>query len=157
VLLAAAAEQGLPGVGLLGEMPAIAPQLPYPSASAAVLRTFSAMAGMTLQLDELERYGSQMQEQLYAAYQQALKVLRDLSAESSESEAPKTEPSEEASNQPPPPPSGMLSETDRARIEELFVEAAKDRVKAFELKTRLDHLGVFRQYEDRFLALFKDT
>ena len=44
---------------------------------------------------------------------------------------------------------------DERRIEGLFEQATKDRSKAFELKRVLDRLGVFKQYEDRFLDLFK--
>ncbi|MEK7232374.1 MAG: PAC2 family protein [Elusimicrobiota bacterium] len=147
VLLAVAAEQGLPGVGLLGEMPALALHLPYPSASAAVLRIFCTMTGMTLDLDELERYGRQMQEQLSDAYQQAIKALRDAGpAQAQEEEA--LRPVLEADE-------GSSSE-DAQRVEKLFLEAAKDRAKAFELKSELDRLGMFRQYEDRFLGLFKE-
>lgn len=142
VLLAAAAEQGLPGVGLLGEMPGLAYQLPYPSASAAVLRTFASMAGMSLDLEELELYGRQTQEQITAAYHQALKAL-------GEGEPP------EKPEAPPPEASGGLPAEDSARIERLFADAVQDRSKAFALKTELDRLGVFRQFEDRFLALFK--
>lgn len=145
VLLAAAAEQGLPGVGLLGEMPVLAPHLPYPSASAAVLRSFSAMAGIPLELDELERYGRRMQEQLSDAYQTALKALRDAGPEAAEEEPAR--PAPETAEGP--------SDEDTRRVEELFLQAAKDRAKAFELKTELDRLGLFRQYEDRFLGLFK--
>lgn len=142
VLLAAAAEQGLPGVGLLGEMPGLAYQLPYPSASAAVLRTFASMAGMNLDLEELELYGRQTQEQITAAYQQALKAL-------GEGEPP------DKPEAPPPEPSSGLTAEDSARIEKLFLESGHNRAKAFALKTELDRLGVFRQFEDRFLALFK--
>jgi hypothetical protein len=49
----------------------------------------------------------------------------------------------------PVPPSAVQ------RIEELFTRAAGDRSKAFELKGELDRLGLFKQYEDRFLDLFK--
>ncbi len=31
----------------------------------------------------------------------------------------------------------------------------KDRTKAYELKRELDRLGLYREYEDRFLDLFK--
>lgn len=149
VLLAAAAEQGLPGVGLLGEMPMLAYQLPYPSAAAAVLRTFTSMAGMKLELEELENYGRQTQEQLSSAYQQALQALGggEAADQAAQAEEPPARPAPEA-------PEG-LSKADESRIEELFVRAAKDRSKAFELKTELDRLGAFRKYEDRFLALFK--
>jgi proteasome assembly chaperone (PAC2) family protein len=146
VLLAAAAEQGLAGVGLLGEMPGLAYQLPYPSASAAVLRTFTAMAGMKLDLEELESYGRQTQEQLTAAYHQALKALAEGEGEAVEKDEPP--PLEK----PEGPPAAEVS-----RIDALFAEAAKDRSKAFVLKTELDRLGLFRQYEDRFLSLFRGT
>ncbi len=48
-----------------------------------------------------------------------------------------------------------LGESDIERIEGLFDQAEKDRSKAFELKQELDRLGVFKEYEDRFLDLFK--
>src|SRR5262249_6975103 len=48
-----------------------------------------------------------------------------------------------------------LRPADEERIEELFEQSAKDRSKAFELKQELDRLGVFKDYEDRFLDLFK--
>jgi predicted ATP-grasp superfamily ATP-dependent carboligase len=146
VLLAAAAEQGLHGVGLLGEMPALALHLAYPTASAAVLRSFGALAGIPLDLEELERYGRRMQEQLSDAYQQALKAMGDAGPE---------RPEERESPRPAPEPEEESSE-DVRRIEELFALATKDRAKAFELKTELDRLGLFRQYEDRFLGLFKE-
>ena len=37
----------------------------------------------------------------------------------------------------------------------VFDHAGKDRSKAFELKRELDRLNVFKEYEDRFLDLFK--
>ena len=48
-----------------------------------------------------------------------------------------------------------MSSSDRERIETLFAQAKSDRTKAFELKHVLDRLGVFKEYEDRFLDLFK--
>jgi hypothetical protein len=44
---------------------------------------------------------------------------------------------------------------DRERIETLFIASAADRSKAYELKRELDRLGVFAEYEDHFLDLFK--
>ena len=51
----------------------------------------------------------------------------------------------------------LLGDAGRQRINRLFTQAAKDRSKAFELKQELDRLGVFKEYEDRFLDLFKHT
>ena len=48
------------------------------------------------------------------------------------------------------------SEEDRIRIEQLFERAAADRSRAYELKNELDRLGVFKDYEDRFLDLFRE-
>ena len=48
-----------------------------------------------------------------------------------------------------------LSDDDRRRLDQLFVQAKSDRKKAFELKQELDRLTVFKDYEDRFLDLFK--
>jgi len=147
VLLAAASELGLSGVGLLGEMPALAHQLPYPSASAAVLRAFASMADMPLNLSELESYGRRTQEQLSSAYWQAIKALGEDAGERIDEAQPLA--ATETAVQPP--------EAAPNRIEELFAQSARDRSKAFELKTELDRLGLFRQYEDRFLALFRQT
>lgn len=41
------------------------------------------------------------------------------------------------------------------KIEGLFRKASQDRTKAVELKQELDRLGVFKQYEDQFLDLFR--
>jgi hypothetical protein len=49
------------------------------------------------------------------------------------------------------------SSPDRLRIEERFAISQKDRTKAFELKQELDRLGVFKDYEDRFLDLFRKS
>lgn len=144
VLLAAAAERGLRGVGLLGEMPSLLPDLPYPAASAAVLRVFARMTGLALDLDELEAYGQQTREQLSGAYQQALRAMR--------AAGPRPE---EGAPAPPARRAGELDEEDEKAVEELFRAAGQDRSKAFALKTELDRLGVFKRYEDRFLSLFK--
>ena len=47
------------------------------------------------------------------------------------------------------------SPEDRELIENLFDHARKNRTKAYELKRELDRLGLYREYEDRFLDLFK--
>ncbi len=48
-----------------------------------------------------------------------------------------------------------LSPADKRLIGQLFEQAQQDRSKAYELKRELDRLGVFTEYEDRFLDLFK--
>src|SRR5262252_7289191 len=53
VLLGAAAEEGLRGACLLGEMPHIFSQLPFPKASLAILEVFTAMGKIDLDFTEL--------------------------------------------------------------------------------------------------------
>lgn len=43
----------------------------------------------------------------------------------------------------------------RARIEEMFAGVARGRVNPTDLKAELDRWGVFKEYEDRFLDLFR--
>lgn len=145
VLLGAAAEDGLRGTCLLGEMPHIFSQLPFPKASLAILEVFTALAGIDLDLSELSDRAKTMEQQ-----------LGDLLARVEQSLEQEYTPEEETYG-PEPVEEERISSADRQRIEELFEQAAKDRSKAFELKQELDRLGVFKEYEDRFLDLFKKT
>jgi proteasome assembly chaperone (PAC2) family protein len=148
VLLGAAAAEGLHGACLLGEMPHIFAQLPFPKASLATLEVFTAFAGIDLDLGELAEQARSVEEQLG-------ELLARVEQQYGEQEEP-SEEGEDAEYQPDPAEEGeAVSSTDRQRIDRLFDRAAKDRSKAFELKQELDRLGLFKEYEDRFLDLFK--
>lgn len=145
VFLAAAAERGLHGIGLLGEIPAMAAQIPYPKASRTVLEAFAALSGVEVDLAELVRHEKSVDRQLTGFVSKIQKAMEARGAEGEQEEAP------EFAQEPEP---GM-SEDNRARIEDLFNRASEDRGKTFELKQELDRLGVFKEYEDRFLDLFR--
>lgn len=49
----------------------------------------------------------------------------------------------------------MPDPSDRQRIEELFTAAERDRAQTMNLKAELDRLGLFQEFEDRFLDLFR--
>ena len=142
VLLGAAAESDLYGACLLGEMPHIFSQLPFPKASLAILEVFSTMTGIEIDFAELAEQAKAMEEQLGEILS---RVEQEYGRSFEEEEEPVPEAKEEES----------LKTADRQRIEKLFTQAAKDRSKAFELKQELDRLGAFKEYEDRFLDLFK--
>ncbi len=143
VLLGVAAESGLAGACLLGEMPHIFSQLPFPKASLAILEVFANLAGIDLDLAELAERSKLVEQQLGELLAQ---VERSLGHEPlAEEEGYRLEPAEEPGLKP----------ADEQRIEALFSQAEKDRSKAFELKQELDRLGAFKDYEDRFLDLFK--
>jgi len=146
VLLGAAAEAGLPGACLLGEMPHIFSQLPFPKASLAVLEVFTTMTGVKLDFTELSEQARVMEQQLGELLARVEKSLGPQPPAEGEEFAP--EPAAEEEGIPP---------AERRRLEGLFEQAARDRAKAFELKQELDRLGVFKEYEDRFLDLFKKS
>lgn len=144
VLLGLAAEEELRGACLLGEMPHIFSPIPFPKASLAILEVFTTISGLDLDLTELGEQARLSEEQLGELLAQMGQAYG--SREPAEEETPG-----------PPAEEERLVPADQERIEQLFRQAAADRSKAFELKQELDRLGVFKDYEDRFLDLFKKT
>lgn len=145
VLLGAAAQAGLRGACLLGEMPHVFHRLPFPKGSLAVLEAFTALTGIEVDLAQLEEQARVSERQLSELL---ARVEGQLRGESPEEE-------EEAPLPPPAEVEQGLSASDERRLERLFKQAEADRSRAFELKQELDRLGVFKEYEDRFLDLFK--
>jgi proteasome assembly chaperone (PAC2) family protein len=143
VLLAAALEAGIEGACLLGEMPHIFAQLPYPKAALAVLKVFEKISGVKIDLSELENQAAAVNTKL-------AELLAHVEAAQAEEQG-----EEEESEFDVPAEPDRLSPEDRERIETLFTESAADRSKAYELKRELDRLEVFAEYENRFLDLFK--
>lgn len=147
VLLGVAAERGLAGTCLLGEMPHVFMQMPYPKASLAVLRTFRTMAGASVDLADLERETEAVDAQL----QTLMERIEDAIRAQQGGTPPVVEPADEKEEPP------RLDPQSRQQIEELFERAGKDRSQAYQLKRELDRLKVFDEYEDRFLDLFKNN
>ncbi len=143
VLLGVAGDMGLEGTGLLGEMPHIFAQSSFPKASIAVLKVFTTIAGIDLDFSEMEEQVRSMDEHFGKLLAQLEKQIVGTPEEGESSDGEVPEP-------------GLQSEEDRSRIEALFERAAADRSRAYELKNELDRLGLFRDYEDRFLDLFRE-
>jgi uncharacterized protein len=146
VLLGAAAENGLRGSCLLGEMPHIFSQLPFPKASMAILEVFTTLTDIDLDFTELAEQAKAMEQQLGEILARVEQSYGQQAQEQDEETFGQEGTEEE-----------KLSPANLQRIEGLFEQAAKDRAKAFELKQELDLLGVFKEYEDRFLDLFKKS
>lgn len=147
VLLGVAAEKGLHGACLLGEMPHIFSQLPFPKASLAILEMFAAFTGIEIDFGELAEQSRLMEEQLG-------EILAQVEDKLGQSFTP---PDDVEKIERPLTSLEKLSEDDRQKLEQLFEQAKSDRKKAFELKQELDKLSVFKDYEDRFLDLFKKS
>lgn len=144
VLLGAAIENGLNGACLLGEMPHVFSQLPFPRASLEILKVFARITGMELDFSLLHEQVRTADEHLGELLAQMEQAYGQSYPHAEESVA--TEPAE---------PERRMKPEDQQRLEQLFAAAAHDRSKAFELKQELDRLGVFKDFEDRFLDLFK--
>jgi proteasome assembly chaperone (PAC2) family protein len=148
ILLGVAAERHLPGGCLLGEMPRMFVNVPYPKASVAVLKAMSEIANIDIDLSELVLESERMEAQL----SQMLEQVRRLEQQQRE-----VEPGEsDETFIPDPVENEKLSPEEKQHLEQLFELAEDDRSKAFELKKELDRLDVFRDYEDRFLDLFRE-
>lgn len=148
VLLGEVADAGLHGLCLLGEMPHIFARFPFPGGTLAVLKIFADLCGLTLDLEELEQQAEELGRRLGEVLAQ---VEGEMAERGAGEETIAAEP--EAAEPEPEPP--KLSPRDERRVEELFVLARQDRSHAYELKQELDRLGVFADYEDRFLDLFQ--
>lgn len=145
VLLGAAADEGMRGTCLLGEMPHLFTQLPFPKASLAILEVFITLTGVELDLSELASQAEAMEQHLGELLAQVEQAYGQ------------QYPQEEEPFSPEPVEEERLDPADQQRIETLFAQAQEDRSKAFELKQVLDRLGIFKTYEDRFLDLFKKS
>lgn len=146
IVLGVAAEAGMCGTCLLGEMPHIFAQVPFPQASLAVLQVFTKLAGIEIDLAELFQQAREVGEKLGEIL---ATVERSMGQEQEEGPEFPTAYASEELDEPRLPPA------DEQRLEGLFEQAKENRSKAYELKNELDRLGVFKDYEDRFLDLFK--
>ncbi|HEX3151085.1 MAG TPA: PAC2 family protein [Gemmataceae bacterium] len=148
VLLGVAAESGLHGACLLGEMPHLFAQLPFPKASLAVLEVFTTMTDIEIDFTELSEQARVVEEQLGELMSRVEQGFGHGDGEGDDDD-------DDEETFPEPTSEGDVEPKDERRIEDLFQAARKDRSKAFELKHMLDRLGLFKKYEDRFLDLFK--
>jgi hypothetical protein len=142
LVLGAGVDKQIPGVCLLGELPQMFMQIAYPKSALPILESFEKLTDIPLKLHELRKQVDEFDEHLRSLLAQSKERQGELGddpalQQDSDIEAPK------------------ISPRDAARIEELFEQAQQDRAKAYELKSELDRLNIFDDYENRFLDLFK--
>jgi hypothetical protein len=127
-------------------MPHIFAQLRYPKAALAVLELFTNLADIPIDLTELSEQAKEVEQKLGELLEKVELALQEQSESTSlEDEVVQQEPPEEE----------RLSPQDERHLEGLFEQARQDRSKAYELKLELDRLKLYKEYEDRFLDLFK--
>jgi len=145
LFLGIAKRAGLEGFCLLGEIPLYTIQVENPKASLAVLEALGRMLEIKIDFTGLV-------EQIHATEGEINKLLDYLKL--GQAAAPIGEEEIEKIKK-------YLSQLTKLpvsvkeNIERLFVQAKTDIAKAGELKTELDKWNVYKEYEDRFLDLFK--
>ena len=138
------------GACLLGEMPHIFTQLPYPEGVAGDPRGVLDDRRHRTRFQGVARAGARTDQQLGELLAQVEKQYGQ--------QLSRRRGGRRGRRLPRGARRGGREEAQAAedkRIEELFDVAKRDRSKAFELKRELDRLELFKEYEDRFLDLFK--
>lgn len=146
LILGIAKNKKIEGVCLLGEIPIYTIQIENPKASLAVLEVINKALNLELDLKSLKDRSKFVEEEIN-------KLIGYIKGE-----LPPTAPlSEEDIEKIKKELSSFtkLPESARKKIEDLFGLAAGDLTKAAELKKELDTWSVFKDYEDRFLDLFR--
>jgi len=147
LFLGIAKREGLEGFCLLGEIPLYTIQIENPRASYAVLEVLSKI--LNIQIDF-----SNLIEQAHAIETQINSLLDHLKL------GPTPGPIGEEEIEKIKKSLSLLTKLPlsvKEKIEKLFALAKTDISKANELKAELDQWNVYKEYEDRFLDLFKKT
>jgi hypothetical protein len=149
LLISVAAQKEMRGICFLGEIPFFTAQIEFPNAAIAILDVITRMIGVRIDMVDLELYAAQKQKEI--APLSALLVKDDRPQE----HGPEKEEDKVVPGQPEP----EVSESVRLLVEKLFRQAEFDGSykSKMRLKETLDQYGLFDEYLDRFLDLFKKS
>jgi len=146
LFLAIAKAEGIDGFCLLGEIPLYTIQIENPKASYAVLELLSKILNIKIDLSGLVEQAHVMETEINRLLEY-LKLGPQIAGPIQEEEIEKIKKSLSQLTKLP------LSV--KERLEKLFSQARADLSFAHELKAELDKWNVYKDYEDRFLDLFK--
>jgi len=148
LFLGIAKREGLKGFCLLGEIPLYTIQIDNPKASYAVLKALSKILNFNLDFTVLIDQGRNMEGEINKLLDY-LKLGGQAAGPIGEEDIEKIKHSLSQLTK--------LPLSIKSKIEELFLSAKSDISRAQELKAELDKWNVYKEYEDRFLDLFKKT
>jgi uncharacterized protein len=148
LFLGIAKREGLNGFCLLGEIPLYTIQIENPRASYAVLEAVGKILKIQIDFHDLNEQTNFIENQINSLLEY-LKLGPSAPGPIGEDEIEKIKKSLSQLTKLP------ISIKDK--IEKLFVQAKVDIAKAQELKIMLDKWNAYKEYEDRFLDLFKKT
>jgi len=144
LLISVAREMNIRGLCLLGEIPFFTAQMEFPHASLRILEVMSQILDIKIDMVDMELYVNQKEKEIAPV---ASLLMKEETAE----EHP------EDKEKPAAPAEDPVPRAARLLIEKLFRDAEFDRTykSKMKLKEELDRWGVFDDYLDRFLDLFK--
>jgi len=147
LFLALAKKAGLKGFCLLGDIPLYTIQIENPKASAAVLQAMEKILGIHINLEPLIEQAQAMENEIN-------KLLEYLKVGGTGQSGPIGEEEVELIKKTLSQLT-KLPASIKEKIEKLFEESRQNISRARELKVELDKWNVYKEYEDRFLDLFK--
>jgi hypothetical protein len=142
LLLGVAASQRIEAGCLLGTIPSYAMNFAYPKASLELIRAIAHIEKLTINTDDLREGVDEMDQQLANIEERIREYFPSVNKEEND---------EMAAIDEEKVPHYVME-----KIEQLFIEARKDRARATELKKELDRWSLYELYENRFLDLFDD-
>jgi hypothetical protein len=149
LFLGAAKKAGLEGFCLLGEIPLYTIQIENPKASAAVLAALSRILRIQIDLSGLVSQAQAMEQEINRLLDYLKLAPQTQAGPIGEEEIERIKKSLTQLTR--------LPKSAKEKIEKLFQEAKEDISKANLLKYELDQWNAYKEYEDRFLDLFKKS
>jgi len=149
IILGVGKKKGIKGVCLLGEIPFYTVQIENPKATVAVLAVVNKYFKINLNLSSMAERAKFIEEEIdkLISYLKGEITTTSGSTPLSQEDIDKIKKDLAAYTK--------LPQSAREKIENLFKEAKKDITVANRLKKELDHWNVYKEYEDKFLDLFK--
>ncbi|MDP2922945.1 MAG: PAC2 family protein [Candidatus Omnitrophota bacterium] len=148
IILGVGKKLGLKGACLLGEIPFYTVQIENPKATASILKVINEYLNLNLNLSPLTERSKFIEGEIdkLVSYLKG-EVTEPTSTPLSEEDIERLKKDLATYTK--------LPQSAREKIENLFKEAQKDIAQANKLKDELDHWNVYKEYEDKFLDLFK--
>ena len=148
IILGVAKRRGLKGACLLGEIPFYTVQIENPKATAAILDVLDKYLSLNLNLAPIAERAKFIEEEID-------KLITYIKGEASPSGPSPLNEEDIEKIKKDLAAYTKLPQSVRQKIDGLFKEAKKDIGKANQLKSELDHWNVYKEYEDKFLDLFR--
>ena len=147
IILGIAKRKNIKGVCLLGEIPFYTVQIENPKAAEAILEVMNKYFKLKLNLSPVTERSKFIEEEID-------KLITYLKGEPPQGPMPLNEEDVDKIKKDLAAYT-KLPQSAREKIDKLFSQAEKDIGKANKLKEELDHWNVYREYEDKFLDLFR--